>query len=159
MTDLTLVTEKDQQEETRKQEEESWKLTRAEIADRVGQLRRELEAAKERYDGARFDNYTDGIPASLDVVHVNHEPCYAVSYLSPFLERMVDDLQNNIFRKCQSDDVFELYFWSTQTAYEFGMLAGAIYADCSRETIDRFERGLVTALTARHWISKEEERP
>ncbi len=54
---------------------------------------------------------------------------------------MVENLQNNKDPENQSDDAFELYFWSTQTAYAVGMLAGAIYADSPAATIDRFERG------------------
>jgi hypothetical protein len=155
MAKLELVTEQKQQDEARKQEEQNLKLTRAEIADRVGQLRKELEAAKQRYDGALFDNFTDGIPPSLDIVDVNREPYGAVYHLSPLLEAGVKHLQHGEVKRCFSDDVFELFFFSTQTAYEVGMLAGAIYADSPTTTIDRFERGLVAALAACHWIIKE----
>jgi len=158
MTKLELVTDEKQQKAARKQEAETLKLTRDEIATRVGQLRKELEAAKQRYDGALFDNFTDGIPPSLDHVDVNREPHGAVYHLSPLLEAWVKQLQHGEVKSCLSDDVFELFFFSTQTAYEFGMLAGVIYADCPTATIDRFERGLVTALAACHWIIKEEER-
>ena len=157
MKTLELVTEEKQQELARKEEEQRLKLSLPEIASRVGELRKELEAAKQRYDGALFDNYTDGIPPSLDIVDVNRAPYSAVYYLSPLLEATVEQLQHGTVKRCLSDDVFELFFFSTQTAYEFGMLAGAIYADCSTATIDRFERGLVTALAACHWIVKEEE--
>ena len=139
----------------REAEEESWKLSRDEIASRVRQLRRELEAAKERYDGALLDNFTDGIPRSLDHVNVNREPFGTVYLFSPKLEAMVDRLQKNEPISCLSDDVFELFFWGTDTAYQIGMLAGAIYADCPAATIDRFERGLVVSLAACHWIGKE----
>jgi hypothetical protein len=166
MTKLKLVNEEKQEEFernalflARQQADESFKLTRAEIANRVHQLRTELEAAKQRYDGALFDNFTDGIPPSLDHVGVNREPCTAVDFLSPKLECMRETLQHSNDPINQSDDVFDLYFWSTQTAYEFGMLAGAIYADSPAAIIDRFERGLVTALASCHWIIKEEERP
>jgi hypothetical protein len=155
MTKLELVTKQKQQDEARKQEEQNLKLTRAEIADRVGQLRKELEAAKQRYDGALFDNFTDGIPPSLDIVDVNREPYGAVYHLSPLLKAWVEHLQHGAVKSCLSDDVFELFFFSTQTAYEVGMLAGAIYADSPTTTIDRFERGLVGALAACHWIIKE----
>ena len=158
MTRLELVTDEKQQKTARKQEAEKLKLTRDEIAMRVSQLRKELEAAKQRYDAALFDNFTDGIPPSLDHVGVNREPYGAVYHLSPLLEAWVEQLQHGEVKSCLSDDVFELFFFSTTTAYEFGMLAGAIYADCPTTTIDRFERGLVTALTACHWIIKEEER-
>jgi hypothetical protein len=156
MAKLELVTDKKQQEAARKQEEEKLKLTRDEIATRLRRLRKELEAAKQRYDGALFDNFTDGIPPSLDHVGVNREPFGAVYHLSPLLEAWVEQLQNGKVKSCLSDDVFELFFFSTQTAYEIGMLAGAIYMDSPTATIDRFERGLVTALAACHWIIKEE---
>ena len=153
MQKLKAVTEK----YAREQEIASLKLSRTEIAARVRVLRKELEAAKQRYDGALFDNFTNGIPQSLDIMNVNREPHGAVYYLSPFLERMVKDLQEGKHFSCLSNDVFELYYWSTQTAVAFGMLAGAIYADCPTATIDRFERGLVTSLAASHWIVKEGE--
>jgi len=159
MTKLELVTDKNQQKAARKQEEEKLKLTRHEIARRVRQLRKELEAAKQRYDGALFDNFTDGSPPSLDIVNVNREPYGAVYHLSPLLEARVEQLQHGELKSSLSDDIFELFFFSTTTAYEFGMLAGAIYADCPTATIDRFERGLMTALGACHWIIKEEQRP
>ena len=154
MATLELVTAEKEQAAARKQEEEGRKLTRYEITNRVHQLRKELEAAKQRYDGALFDNFIDGIPPSLDVVNVNREPYGVVYHLSPLLQSCVEH-----HGEVKSDDVFDLFFFSTQTAYEVGMLAGAIYADSPTATIDRFERGLVTALAACHWISKEEERP
>jgi len=158
MSNLKVVTEEKQQEEARKQEKESLLLTRAEIAKRVNEIRKELETAKQRYDGALFDNYTDGIPPSLDIVDVNRAPFGAVYHLSPRLERMLKNLQDNADPMKQSDDVFELFFWGTHTAYALGMLAGAIYADLPQQTVDRWERGLVTALSTCHWIVKEGER-
>ena len=156
---LELVTDTKAQQEARKERDNDLKLTRIEIADRVTQLRNELEAAKQRYDGTLFDSFTDGIPATLDLVDVNREPYGAVYHLSPLLEDWVRLLQNGEVKSCFSDDVFELFFFSTQTAYQFGMFAGAIYADCPKETIDRFERGLVTALAASHWIIKDDRHP
>jgi hypothetical protein len=158
MPKLEIVTDdRTSQAQARKREQESLKLTRTEIASRVHQLRKELEAAKQRYDGALFDNFTDGIPRSLDVCDVNREPFGAVYHLSPLLEATVKHLQDGEVNRCLSDDVFELFYFSTDTAYHVGMLAGAIYADCPPATIDRFERGLVTAAAACHWIGKEEE--
>jgi hypothetical protein len=160
MKKVELVTEeKKQLELAKKQQEESLKLSRDAIASRVRQLRKELETAKRRYDGALFDSFSDGIPASLDVADDNRQPHGAVYYVSPLLEATVEQLQHGNVRSCLSDDVFELFFFSTQTAYAIGMLAGVIYADCPTSTIDRFERGLATALAACHWIIKEEKRP
>ena len=152
-----LVTREKQQEAARKQEQESRKLTRDEIAKRVREIRKELEAAKERYEGALFDNYTGGIPRSLDVVDVNREPYGAVQYISPWTEGCLERLQNGIVNDNDPDDVFEFFFFRTETAFQLGMLAGAIYADCPTTTIDRFERGLVTALSACHWIIVKEQ--
>ena len=146
----------DEQRAAREREEDSHKLTRAELESRVNEIRRELEAAKRRYDGALFDNYTDGMPPSLDVARENREPYGAVYYLAPIVEQTVNKLQEN---DEISDDLFGLYINSTQTAYAVGMLAGAIYADCPTAIIDRFERGMTAALAASHWITKQEERP
>ena len=145
---LELVTEEKQKEAALKAEQESWKLSRDEIANRVHKLREELEAAKQRYNGALFDNFYDGIPRSLDHLGLNREPFGAVYLMSPKLEAMVHRLQHNEPISCLSDDVFELFYWGTDTAYMIGMLAGAIYADSPTATIDRFERGLVIALAA-----------
>jgi hypothetical protein len=155
MTKLELVTEKKQKEVALKHEEESWKLTRKELARRVHQLRGELEAAKERYDGALFDNFTDGIPRTLDADERNREPYGAVEFLSPGLKGRTERLQKENPLSCISDDASELFFFSTEVAYQIGMLAGAIYADCSKATVDRFERGLVVSLFACHWIGKK----
>ena len=155
MPKLKAVTERDEQNALLEAENEQWKLTKAEIAKRVKDIRRELEAAKARYEGALLDNYTDGIPRSLDIVDVNKEPYGAVDYLCPSLKGRLDRLQNETYEACLSDDVGELYFWSTEIAFQIGMLAGAIYADCPKETVDRFERGLAFALAARHWMVKE----
>jgi hypothetical protein len=57
MVKLKIATDKTAQKETRKQKDKSLKLTRAEIADRVSELRKELAAAKQRYDGALFDSF------------------------------------------------------------------------------------------------------
>ena len=35
-----------------------------------------------------------------------------------------------------------------ETGFKIGVLAGAIFAGCSKKTIDRFERGLTFALRA-----------
>lgn len=149
MAKLKLVSEQDKQ----KAEAEAKRLTGAEIASRVSQLRKELEAAKQRYDGALFDNYYNGMPPSLDVVDENREPYGAVQYLSPSIERDLSRAQES-----QNYDALGLFVDSTQLAFQFGMLAGAIYADCPTATVDRFERGLVTALTASDWIAKKEDR-
>jgi hypothetical protein len=153
MPNLTLVTEEERRKRKRKKEEESWKLTRSELTNRVRQIRRELEAAKERYDGALLDNFTDGIPRSLDI-GVNREPHAAVAYLCPSIEGRFDRLhrlQHNAIVQKLSDDVGDLHYWSTEVAFQIGMLAGVIYADCPAATIDRFERGLVVAIAARDW--------
>jgi hypothetical protein len=143
-----------QRELVRLEKQEGWGQSREEIANCVRELRKELEAAKARYDGALFDNYTDGIPRSLDYMDINRAPFGAVYFISPKLKAMVEGLQKNKPIRCLSDDVFELFFWGTDTAYQIGMLAGAIYADCPTATIDRFERGLIVSLAACHWIGK-----
>ncbi len=150
-TNLKLVTEEERAKVVRKKEEESWKLTRIELTNRVRQIRRELEAAKERYDGALLDNFTDDMPRSLDVAGVNREPHAAVAYLCPSIEGRFERLQHNVIGQHLSDDAGDLHYWSTEVAFQIGMLAGAIYADCPATTIDRFERGLIVAIAARDW--------
>jgi hypothetical protein len=146
MARLKLVTEEDQKRAAHQTDQDSWKVSRAEIAKRVRVIRRELEAAKARYDGALMDNYCDGIPASLDIMDVNKAPYGAVDYLFPWLKGRFGRLTNGIAVSDLRTDAADLYFWSTEAAFQIGMLAGAIYSDCPKATIDRFERALVFAI-------------
>lgn len=107
--------------EARKQVLENRKITR-EIAKRAHQIRLELGASKQRYDGALMDNFYNGIPVSLDVGNENREPYGAVDYLCPPTKGPFDDLQKGIFESCLSEDVGTLYFHATQIAYSSACL-------------------------------------
>lgn len=37
---------------------------------------------------------------------------------------------------------------TAETAFKIGVLAGAIFAGCSKEEVDRFKRGLAVSLSA-----------
>jgi hypothetical protein len=39
--------------------------------------------------------------------------------------------------------LFELKMGTAETAFKVGVLAGVIFAGCSKEQVDRFERGMV----------------
>ncbi len=44
--------------------------------------------------------------------------------------------------------LFELKMETAETAFKIGVLAGAIFAGCSKEEVDRFKRGLAVSLSA-----------
>ena len=44
--------------------------------------------------------------------------------------------------------LFELKMGTAETAFKIGVLAGAIFAGCSKEEVDRFKRGLAVSLSA-----------
>jgi hypothetical protein len=43
---------------------------------------------------------------------------------------------------------------TAETAFKIGMLAGAIFAGCSKEQVDRFERGMVFSLMSDNRLVK-----
>ncbi len=53
--------------------------------------------------------------------------------------------------------LFELKMETAKTAFKIGVLAGAIFAGCSKEQVDRFERGMAVSLTADNRIVKTRE--
>jgi hypothetical protein len=148
----------DVKEEKTKEEDEAdelSKLSRAEIRSRVHSIRQELEYMQAHFDGAIFDAMTnDGPPHSLYTDKAIREHYQLTDYLNPMLraqyDRVMDRVGENPLLTLHSDII--------QTAYQIGMLAGAIFADCPAAIIDRFERGLAFATGARSWQVKKESK-
>src|SRR5687767_868080 len=64
--ELQAKYEREKLHEEREQEENSWRLTRPEIAVRARAVRAELEAVRARLEALTFDAETNDIPHSLD---------------------------------------------------------------------------------------------
>ena len=133
--------------------EEIWKLTRKEIAERARTLRLELETYRERLEGMPFDVVTDDCPHSVDYVDGSY-PINLAEAFNPHIAGHYDWLEkalvgNHDVRLCR------LKIETADTAFQIGVLAGAIFAGCSDREIDRLERGLVHATVSRPWRVKE----
>ncbi len=146
-----------QKKEQREAEEEDWKLTREEIAHRARQIRKEIQEAKARFDGAMFDVLTDSdIPRSLDNVSVR-EPYELVNYLRPSTEGHYGRCSAAIPGE-EFDSLCSLQWEGMETAFQIGMLEGFVFAGSSEKEVQRMERGLAYASSVRHWEVKEERR-
>src|SRR5438034_7148212 len=152
-TNLKVVeeeTQKEKEKRARVEEEESWRLSREEIAYRVGEIRRVLEEDSKRYNGALFDVVTDSLPRSLDGRSDNREPYDLANYINPSLRGHYNRCSNVTVGPLE-DDLCTLQWEGMETAFQIGILAGFIFAGCSEGTIDRVEQGLISATTARRW--------
>jgi hypothetical protein len=137
--------------DTDKEQEESWKLTRIEVASRVRNVRLELETFRTRLEGMPFDVVTDDTPRSVDYVNGSW-PIDLAETLSPCVKGRFDWIYERISEK---DELFNLKSETAETAFQVGVLAGAIFAGCSDREIDRLERGLIHATVSRNWRCKE----
>jgi hypothetical protein len=141
------------EDELRAHEEDSWRLTRSEITGRARALREELEAARARLDGMTFDVITDDIPHSLN----NYEKrCVTelVDAFDPCIEGHFKRVEDLVGESCVHDDLSNLKWQTAETAYQIGMLAGAMFSGASDREIDRLERGLIHATVSRKWRCK-----
>ena len=50
--------------------------------------------------------------------------------------------------------LFQLKWATAKTGFKIGVLAGVIFAGCSKEKIDRFERGLTFALRSERDVER-----
>jgi hypothetical protein len=145
-----------------KQERKEWRITRPEARARVHALRIELEYYREQLEAVPFDIPSGDMcpPNCLD----NGERQYAtnlVENLNPIIE--------GLFKRCDevaekhgcheemdyNAQLYEMKMHTAETGFYIGVLAGAIFAGCPKEQVDRFERGLLFALTANNQIVKE----
>ncbi len=139
--------------QARKQEEESWTRTPAQIAAKVKDIRHELEQARNRYDGAVFDAVGDSMPCSMDTAD-KRETWDLVEDLNPCLVGFYNRCTNILGNCGEADDVGSLRWQGMHYAFQLGMFAGFIFSGASEKEIDRLERALVHATAARHWEVK-----
>jgi hypothetical protein len=71
-----------------------------------------------------------------------------VNYLNPTVKGQYDRLQDAPESPSEAD-LLRLYYESIKTAFQIGMSPAPSFADCPKETLDHFERGLAFATVAR----------
>ena|SRR5687767_12649310 len=139
-----------QQTAESKKLEESWKLTRTEIAARAHALRLQLEAFRSQLEGVTFDIVTSQIPQSTET-----------SSEKPDVINLVDDFDSYIkgraeqMRESEHDEQFNLRMDTAETAFQIGVMWGAMATGASDREIDRLERGLIHATAAKPWRCKD----
>jgi hypothetical protein len=140
----------------REVQEDSWRLTRQEITARVRALRIELEAARARLEGMTFDVVTDD---ALDPHSMSNREKSSVTDLvdafDPCILGHYKRVENLVGESCVHDDLSNLKWQTSETAFQIGILQGAIFAGCSDREIDRLERGLIHATVSRKWRCKD----
>jgi len=142
-------------------EAEAWRITRQEVRARVHALRTELEEYKSQIEGVPFDILADAIPRCLDNTR-REDLNDLVTGLNPLiggLFKRCDDVARRHGVDAEMDynaQLFELEMQLSDTGYYIGILAGVIFAGCSKETIDRFEHGLGFALESKHGVVKDD---
>ena len=142
-------------------EEKELRISEREARQRVRVLRDELEAYRQQMEGVPFD-----IPAG----HACSPMCLAntarrhtlelVESLDPRVNglfEMIDDYasKHGCYEHLDFEaKLFAMKLATAETTFKIGVLAGAIFAGCSREQVDRFERGLVVSLTSDNRLVK-----
>jgi hypothetical protein len=142
-----------EREREKDQRENSWKLARQEIGNRVRKLRLELETYRSRLEGMTFDVVTGDTPWSVDSVNSPY-PLDLAEMFNPCIPGRYDPMYESISHEWK-DELFNLKSETADTAFQIGVLAGAIFAGCSDREIDRLERGLIHATMSRNWRCKD----
>jgi len=139
--------------------EESWKIPRDEIKNRVQAIRNELESQHRQLEGAPFDISCDDMPLSLDR-WPRKELLELVASANPLVDGlfgMIDAHTKN--HGCDESldfnaKLFLLKMEAEETGFKIGVLAGAIFAGCSKDQVDKYERGLAFALSSNSRLAK-----
>jgi hypothetical protein len=139
--------EREQAQKKQKELEDSWRLTRTEIAGRAHALRLHLETFRSRLEGVIFD------------ITIECPPSIAGD--TPDVINLVDDFDSYIkgraeqMRESEHDDQFNLRMDTAETAFQIGVMWGAMATGASDREIDRLERGLIHATVSRGWRCKD----
>ena len=153
--ELQAKYEREKASKQRDEEEESWRLTRAEITARVRAIRAQLEAFRAQLEGVPFDVVTNDMPVSLDY---GNRPCPSelTEALDPAIKGHYDRLHKATAHDLELQDDLAALKWKTaETSFQIGVLAGPMFADASDRKIDRLERGLIHATASRGWRCKD----
>ena len=175
-TNLKLVQTQQQTDQQAEQQEEKerraqeydrwenarkrWMLSPLEITKRVRALRAELEFYREQIEGVPFDIACGDFcsPTSLE-----YERQYTVALVEDFNPlvkgyfEMIDNFAKD--HGCHelldfNSKLFSLKLHSAETGFQIGLLAGVIFAGCSKEQVDKFERGLAFSLKSNRQVVK-----
>ena len=136
--------EQQKAEKRRKELEESWKLTRTEIAGRAHALRLQLEVFRSQLEGLTFDIVNSQIPPSAETPSNRPDAIDLVDDFDSYIKGTADEM-----RESEHDEIFNLRMDTADTAFQIGILAGAIFSGASDREIDRLERGLIHATVSR----------
>jgi hypothetical protein len=136
--------EQQKAEKRRKELEESWKLTRTEIAGRAHALRLQLEVFRSQLEGLTFDIVNSQIPPSAETPSNRPDAIDLVDDFDSYIKGTADEM-----REKEHDELFNLRMDTADTAFQIGILAGAIFSGASDREIDRLERGLIHATVSR----------
>ena len=136
-------------DETQQQEAEArdYKITRAEIVERVHEIRRQFEATCNVYRGAMFHN------CDMDN-DLNPNESGLIDKLAGWLNPQLPKLYQACCDADKPGDATELYFNCLETAYQIGVFMGVIATTDSPSEIDKAEKGLIF-ISARPWLIKE----
>jgi hypothetical protein len=140
--------------------EHEMRITRQEMCQRVRVLRDELESYRAQLEAVPFDLPNDEIPCVLD----HNRRKYTVNLVeefNPIVEKLLEMIDSyakqhgtHEFLDFQSK-LFTLKSQSAETGFQIGVLAGVIFAGCSKEIVDKFERGLMFSVESNGWLVKD----
>jgi len=141
-----------------KQAEDTWRISKAELRQRVSEMREEFELKRDQFEGVPFESH-DKIPASLD--HGHKELVSELLGINPRIDglfKMIDEYADK--HGCGewldfNSKLFELKMEAADTGFKIGVLAGVIFAGSSSKKIDKFERGLAFDLLSNSYLVKE----
>ena len=131
---------------------ESWCLHSGEVRGKVAALRTELESYREQLEAVPFDIPSGevGVPHSLDRTARK----YILELLDDF-NPLPEKFMNAIDEYAEENGchqhldfqskLFEMRMYTAETGFQMGILAGVIFAGCSKDTVDKFTRGLELA--------------
>ena len=138
---------------------EGWKITPQEAANRVRSLRAELEYHCSQVEAMNFGITCDDMPYCLDWTKRKYT-YQLVDALNPFVDgilEMIDEYAKqhgcHEYLDFQSH-LFDMKSQAAEIGFRIGVLAGVIFAGCSKDQVDRFERGLAFELSRNPWICK-----
>jgi len=152
-------------EESRRWEEaeKRWRITPHEAGQRIRVLRRELESYQAQIEGVPFGIASGSMftPLSLD----GADRKYTLELVEDF-NPLVNGFMEMIDAYAKEhgthegfdfqSKLFDLKMQAAETGFEIGVLAGVIFSGASKETVDRFERGMIfNAIQSNRLVVKE----
>jgi hypothetical protein len=177
LTKLSVVNKPTQTQEERDKEaardkeydrwekaEKSWRITAADARGRVLALRDKLESYRQQLEGVPFGMASGDAnpPLSLDGGEREYA-IYLAMDLNPIVYELFEEIDafalkhgSELYRLLDfQSKLFDLRSESVDTGFRVGMLAGVIFSGASKETVDRFERGLAYDMKCNNCVVKD----